>query len=156
MSNSPNFGSILDKPSTDVEKPKPLPAGSYICVVKGLPKQDKSSKKGTEYVEFTLTPLQAGEDVDEEALTNWASKADGSTRSLSDTSLRCTFYLTEDSIYRLKGFLVDDLEIEEEDKSLRQMIDETPGRQVLAHVKHTASEDGTTVYANVAKTAPVE
>ncbi len=65
---SPNFGALLDKPASDVERPKPLPQGSYHCIVKGLPRFDKSSKKFTEFVEFTLQPTSAGEDVDEEDL----------------------------------------------------------------------------------------
>lgn len=145
--NTPNFGALLDKPSAEIERPKPLPQGTYTCVVKGLPKQDKSTKKGTEYVEFTLQPLAAGEDVDQEDLQAMGGFA--------NKTLRATFYITEDAIWRLKKFL-DDLGIEEGDASLRQRIAEAPGRQVNVFVKHQASDDGQSVYAQIANTAAVE
>lgn len=145
--NSPNFGSILDQQSSEIQKPKPLPVGTYICVVQGLPKMDKTSKKQTEYVEFTLGILGAGEDVDTEALEE-AGGFQGKT-------VRDTYYLTETAIWRLKKFL-DDCGIDEDDMSLRQRIDQAPGCQVAVTIKHQASEDGTSVYANVAGTAAVE
>lgn len=146
--SSPNFGAILDTPSQEIERPKPLPQGTYTCVINGLPRMDKSAKKGTEFVEFNLNILAAGEDVDEDALSEMGGIANKSTR--------ITFYLTENSVWRLKKFLAEDLQIEEDDVTLRQMIGMAPGRQVLAHIKHTPSDDGTSVFANVASTAPVE
>lgn len=145
--DTPNFGALLDKPSADVERPKPLPQGSYTCVVKGLPRYDKSSKKLTEFVEFTLQPLAAGEDVDQDDLQAMGG--------YQNKTIRATYYITEDALWRLKDFL-GHLGIEEDEKSLRQMIDETPGKQVTAFVKHQASEDGTAVFAQLGKTAPVE
>ena len=147
MNDSPNFGAILDKPTAEVNRPPAFPQGSYVAVVQGLPKFDKSSKKQTEYVEFEMKPLQALDDVDEEAL-----KAFG---PLGESTLRLTFYLTEKSAYRLKEFIINDLQIEEQE-TLRPMIDETPGQQCVIHVKHTASDDGKGVYANISSTAPVE
>lgn len=145
---SPNFGALLDKPSSDIERPKPLPQGTYICVVKGLPKFDKSSKKQTEYVEFILQPLQAAEDVDQDSLTEMGG--------IANKTIRATYYITEDALWRLKKFLTEDLQIEEGDNSLRQMIAETPGKQVAVFLKHQASDDGQSVYAQIASTAAVE
>ena len=145
--SSPNFGAILDTPSQEIERPKPLPQGTYTCVVNGLPRMDKSAKKGTQFVEFNLNILSAGEDVDEDALSEMGGIAGKSTRY--------TFYLTDASIWRLKKFL-DDCGIEEDDLTLRQRLGLSPGRQVICHIKHSPSDDGTSVYANVASTAPVE
>lgn len=146
--NTPNFGSILDKASSEVERPKPLPVGTYICVVQGLPKLDKTTKKQTEYIEFTLKPLQAGEDVDHEELEAMGG--------IANKTLRHTCYLTEDALWRLKKFL-DDCGIDDgDDVSLRQRVDQSPGRQVAVFIKHTNSEDGETIYANVGTTAAVE
>ena len=145
---NPNFGALLDKPSSEVEKPKPLPQGSYTCVVQGLPKFDKSTKKGTEYVEFTLKVLAAGEDVDQDELKLMGG--------IQDKTIRDTYYITENALWRLKEFLVNAGIEEDDDKSLRQMIEETPGCQIIVHIKHTASQDGSSVFANVGSTAPVE
>ena len=147
MSDNPNFSDLLDRPSSDVERPKPVPQGTYHFAINGLYKLDKTTKKQTEYVEFNVNYLAAMDDVDEEAL-----KESG---GFSGKSTRLTFYITEDALWRLKKFLTNDLGIEEGDKSLRQMLDETPGQQFLGTVKHSASEDGTTTYANISTTAPV-
>ncbi len=154
QTSTPNFGTLLDKPSSEVERPKPLPQGSYLTIVKGLPRFDKSSKKQTEFVEFTLAVQSAGEDVDEDDLKAWMSKADGTRRSLKDATIRATYYIIEDALWRLKDFL-EHCGIEEGD-SLRAMIDEAPNSQVIAFIKHRASEDGESVFAELAKTAPAE
>lgn len=147
--NNPNFGSILDQPSENIEKPKPLPVGTYICSVKGLPKMDVSSKKKTEYVEFTLQILGAHDDVDQEALAE-ALKG----KALSEKTIRATYYLTEDAVWRLKDFL-DHCQVEDGPGiSLRQRISATPGCQVNASLKHRPSEDGTSIYAELGSTAP--
>lgn len=142
-----SFSSILDSQVTDTEIPKALPTGSYTCQVKGLPRFDKSSKKQTEFVEFNLYPFSAGEDVDPEAL----EEALGD-KSLTDKSLRATYYLTPDSLYRLKQFL-EHCGIEIEGKSYTEAINEVPGSTVVAHIKHRFSDDGERVFAEIKATS---
>lgn len=152
-----SFGSILDKPASEVERPKPIPAGTYRCLIKQRPRFDKSSKKQTEFVEFQLTPLEAGDDVDENDLKAALTKGDGSVKKLTDVSIRATYYLTEDALWRLKKFLMDDLGIDDlEEIGFRQGIDQALNREVIASVKHVPSDDGTAVFAQLASTAPVE
>ncbi len=146
QAQAPNFGSILDRAPSEIEKPKPLPQGSYITQIVGQPRFDKSSKKRTEFVEFTHKLLQAQDDVDEDEL-----KALGGVK---DKVMKNTFYLTESAAWRLKEFL-GHCGIEEGD-SLREMIEETPGKQVGIFVNHEASQDGTSVFARVGKTFVVE
>jgi hypothetical protein len=144
---SPNFSSILDKPSSSVEKPKPWPVGTYTAVVTGLPRQDKSAKKQTPFVEFTLKPLSAEEDVDQEALDAMGG--------IGEKTIRATYYLTEDALWRLQKFLGDCGIETETDESLRQLIDQTPGCQVKINIKHRASDDGETIFAEIGSTAAV-
>src|ERR1019366_618493 len=40
--NNPPFESIPDPPAADIERPKPLPAGTYDAVVRGLPEYGES------------------------------------------------------------------------------------------------------------------
>ncbi len=143
----PNFGSVLDKPTDSIERPKPIPQGTYTLAVQGMPRFDKSTKKQTEYVEFTCKILQAGDDVDADELKEMGG--------ISDKTLKHTFYLTENSIYRLKEFLLDDLKLDEED-TLRPMIEKAVGAQFLAQIKHTPSDDGKSVYSNIATTGPID
>lgn len=144
--STPNFGALLDTPSSDVERPKPLPAGSYVCMVQGLPRYDKSAKKQTEFVEFTLKFLSAEEDVDAEELKEMGG--------LADKTIKDTYYITETSLWRLKDFL-DNCDIEDEG-TLRERIEETSGKQVGVFIKHEASQDGQSIFARVGKTFKVE
>jgi hypothetical protein len=149
------FSDILDKPATEIDRPKPLPVGSYVWSIIGMPRFDKSKEKQTPFYEFQVKPVSALDDVDEEALKEWATKSDGTMRQLSDYTTRLTFYITEDSLYRLQEF-IEHCGIDGEDKTTRQCIDETPNCQFVGNIVHTASKDGSTVYANIGKTAPVE
>jgi len=140
-----SLSDILDRQSSDIERPKPLPAGSYICVVKGLPRFDKSSKKQTPFVEFTLQPLEALDDVDKEALEEMGG--------FNNKTIRATYYLTDDAAYRLKDFL-DHCGIDE-DGTLRQRIESTPGCQVVANLKHSPNMSGDGIRAELASTSAV-
>ena len=151
-----SFESVLDVPASDIERPKPLPVGSYLCLVQGQPRIDKSRKKQTEFSEFTLKMLQALDDVDLEALEGCLTSPSGDKKLLQDCTIKVTFYHTENSIYRLKEFLEHcGVEIKK-GMSLRQLIAETPGCEVIAHLSHEASEDGEAIYARVRSTEPVE
>lgn len=154
--NRPNFGSLLDKAPSEVERPKPGPEGSYLWVVQGLPRMDKSSKKQTEFVEFTLKAVQAGDDVDPEALEAFLTMPDGSKKPLGDFTQKGTFYLTENSLWRLKDFLTHCGIDVDEAESLRQAIEETPNCQVVGYVRHEASSDGESVFARVDKFASAD
>ena len=148
QTKEPTFSSVLDMPASDIERPKPLPVGSYVCVVQGQPRIDKSAKKQTEFVEYTLKLLEALDDVDADGLE--------SVGGIKDKITKVTFYLTENSVYRLKEFLEHCGVDMEEEGSLRQYIAEAPGKQVVAHIIHEASQDGDAVYARVKNTTAVE
>lgn len=155
-----SFASVLDKPSTEVGRPKPLPVGSYIGVVKGLPVIDKSKNKGTEYSEYEIGILQAQDDVDKDDLDVALTKASGEKVNLSEKKVKITYYHTEDSLWRLKQFF-EHLDIPEEDDdgdtlTMRQRMQLVPNRQIGFYIKHVASNDGEAVYANVDKTFKVE
>lgn len=146
--STPNFGALLDKPGSEIERPKPLPQGSYVAMVQGLPRFDKSAKKQTEFVEFTLKLVEAGEDVDADELKEMGG--------LVDKTIKDTYYITEGSLWRLKDFLANcDLDADG-DESLRELLEETPGKTIGIFIKHEASQDGTSVFARVGKTFKVE
>src|SRR6266545_6388685 len=100
-----SFSEILDKPAKEIERPKPLPVGTYLTVVKGLPRFDKTSKKNTDFVEFTHQVLQVGDDVDEEAIIAYLTKGDGTKSKLSEAVIKNTYYLTPNAAWRLRKFL---------------------------------------------------
>lgn len=151
-----SFGSILDRAPSEVERPKPLPQGSYVTQVVGQPRFDKSSKKQTEFAEFTHKIISAGEDVDQDDLDAYLTTADGKKKKLSDVTLKNTYYLTDGAAWRLKEFLEHcGIDVENLD-SLREGVEETPGKQVGVFVGHEASQDGQSVFARIGKTYVVE
>jgi hypothetical protein len=126
-------------------------------MVKGLPRYDKSTKKGTPFSEYTIQLLEALDDVDGDALKEWLTKGDGVVQPLREKSMRLTFYHTPDSLWRLEKFLKDlGLEPEDDDESIGDVEQKTPGRQCVVHVKHSPSDDGETMFANIDKTGPAD
>lgn len=138
-----SFESILDTPATEVERPKPLPAGTYDAIVKGLPEYGESSQKKTPFCRFTYAIQSAGEDVDEEELT--------AIGGLEGKTIRDTYYTTPDAIFRLTDTL-ERMGIDPADKTIRQMIDETPNCSIRVVIGHRASEDGQQIFAEVKRT----
>lgn len=144
----PNYASILDESPTEIERPKPLPVGTYLCVVQGQPRYDKSSKKQTDFVEFTLRPIAAEEDVDEEALAEMGG--------FDNKTIRATYYLTEDAVYRLDEFHQHCGIDPEDGESRRNRNEAIVNAQVRAVVKHRNSQDSSTVFAELARTATAD
>lgn len=141
----PNFASLLDAAPTEINRPKPLPIGTYLCVVSGQPEYGTSSKKGTPFVQFTLRPIAAEADVDEEDLA--------ALGGIEGKTLRNTFYITEDAVYRLDEFHEHcGLDLDDE-TSRRNRNDEVVNAQVRAVVKHRDANDGSgNVYTEIART----
>lgn len=156
----PQFASILNKAPSETERPKPLPTGSYIARVKGQPAYGESSQKKTPQVDFTMVlsepwvnPDTEETDVDEEALDAALTKADGKKIKLSDRTMRLTYYLTEDALWRLKEFLKNCGIDADGAKDYAEAIAETPNCEVGVYVKHRLATDGSDVqYAEIGRT----
>lgn len=145
---TPNFSSILDESPTEVSAPVPLPQGVYTCMVIGTPRYDKSSRKGTDFVEFTLRPIAAEADIDETEL----DEAGG----LEGKTIKAVFYLTEDAIYRLDEFHSHcgiDLDDGQSRRSRNDMI---VNSEVRVFIKHEPSQDGTRIWARFNRSLPME
>lgn len=145
-----NFGAILDKAPSDIKPPEALPVGSYLCVVQGMPRYDKSTKKGTEFAEYNLSIIQALDDVDEDAVKEVAG-------GIAGKIIKATYYLTDGALWRLKEFLEHcGLDVENAE-SLRELMEQPNGQQVIAYLKHDPATDGSNrIFAKLAGTAPVE
>jgi len=143
-----SFESILDQRADEVERPKPLPAGTYDVLVKGMPEHGVSSKQRTPFVRFTYILQAAGEDVDEDELAELLTNSKGEKVALSDRSIRDTYYTTPDAMFRLTDALTA-MGIELEEKTIRAALDETPNASLRILVGHRPSEDGQQVFAEV-------
>jgi hypothetical protein len=135
-----NFAALLDKKVSDVKKPEPLPTGAYDMCITGY-STGTSSKNETPYVEISLKPISAREDVDQEALAN--------IDNLNDITLKTQFYLTEKSMWRLQDFLGKAGFDVEGDQTFSEMLAECAGHNVVAVIGHRASKDGTAVFAEI-------
>jgi len=148
-----SFSSILNTPATASVRPPAVPGGHYIMMIRGLPRQDKSSKKGTEFIEYTCAILQpytdeAGNcDVDPQALEEFGS--------VQGKEMRLTFYMTEASAYRHTEFLTNDLGLDIEGASHWEAAQSAPGAQFVAMVRQKPREDGKGVYSEIGGTAPL-
>lgn len=146
-----SFESILDTPATEVERPKPLPAGTYDCIVKGLYEEGQSSQKKTPFVRFTYALVAAGEDVNEEELTEILTDKDGDVASLSSRTIKDTYYTTPEALFRLTDTITN-MGIDIEGKSVRACLADTPNSSLKIVVGHRASEDGQQIFAEVKRT----
>src|SRR6266700_3967331 len=153
---TPTFESILDMPAADVERPKPLPVGIYDAIVQGLYEEGVSSQKRTPFVKFAFAIQSANEDVDEDDLTAYLTAKDGSVKALGGVVIKnnsTVFYTTPDSMFRLTDFLTD-CGIDQEGKTVRQCLSETPNCSIKIVIGHIASQDGEQIFAEVKKTMP--
>jgi hypothetical protein len=164
MNDTPNLSSILDTPTSEAERPRPLPTGTYICSVGPEVTFGASSQKGTEFVAYKLQPLdvlrdkKGDTDVDENELEDM-----GGIGSLRPVTVN--FYLTVDSAFRHRKFL-DDLGVpdrdgkerdpKKQDLTHRQRALMAPGCQVVANFRHEPSQDGQSMFPRLNYSAPVE
>ena len=156
MAKAPNIADILDRPSADAEPPKPIPPGTYIAQVQGLPREGTSPRTQTPFVEFTLMPIEVyrdkdgRSDIDEDALEEMGG--------LNNRTLRDTYYLTDDAEFRLRQFFdncgIPDMNGKHK-LTHRERIVQTPGCQVGISVKHSSNRDNTAIFANVSGTFKV-
>ncbi len=146
-----NISDILNRPGEDVEAPKPLPPGSYDCVVKGLPEQGESSKKKTPYLRFSYQITQAREDVDADALTEFEANKDGTSTPIKGRIVSSDYYLTDGALFMLTDMLTAIGVDFSGGKSISAAIDETPNMECVVFINHEPSTDGKRFFARVGK-----
>ena len=156
MNDKPNFASILDESPDHVEAPKARPVGPYVFTI-GAPTSGKSRKKGTPFVEFPLRALSAEDGVDPDALEE-AGGIDG-------FKTKITFYLTEESVYRLDQFHEHaGIDLKSDQSSRKTRNEKIVNAQIIGVVEHEYPLDPETnepdlskePFVRVNRTAPAE
>ena len=138
-----DFSKILSKQASAIEKPKPLPIGTYLCNNPQLPRFLGIGKQESPAAQFSFVVLVPQEDVSAEELAefgDWKGKI-----------IKHNMFLTENSEFRTKEELHNVFGVEEEGKTLGQMFGETVNKQCLVTIRHRPSEDGQTMYSEVEK-----
>lgn len=143
-----NFESILDTPADEVERPVPMPVGTYDVLVKGMPEHGKSSQKQTPFVRFTYIFQAALDDVDEDELKLILTNDDGTMAPISEKSIRDTYYTTPDSLFRLTDAL-EAMGIDLEGKTVRAALDASPNQSLRIQVGHRTPDGSDQVFAEV-------
>jgi len=155
MDDRPNFESVLDKAMDDIKPPGAYPVGTWLTIVEGPPTAGVA-KTGTNYHEFSFRIIGDGGkgDIDQALLAKYVEE-NGPIAGKVIKGQSCRFYLTGESDYRYRDFLVGPLGIDGHGKSLRQGAAEAAGRQVLVTLRHTPAQDGSRMYHEVAGFARV-
>lgn len=133
-----DFKALLSKSTDTIERPKPLPPGTYQAII-GQHKYDESTQKKTPFVRFFIQPTAPGPDIDSDALAGI---------DLSKKKLQKDYYLTADAEYRVKD-LATSCGIKTQGRSLGEMIEDIANVPVIIEVKHRNSQDGEEVYNEV-------
>lgn len=133
-----DFKTLLSKPMDTVEKPKPLPAGTYNGSVQKYEFMESKEKK-TPYARMHMSVHSAGADVDPDSLAGV---------DLSKKTLRKDFYLTDDAAYRLKDF-IESCGVQTAGRTIGETIPELLNAQVLIDVTQRPSEDGSDIFNDV-------
>lgn len=130
--SAPDFSKLLSTNTDEIEKPLPLPNGTYQCQVTKFEYGETKSEKKTPFVLFTLTPIEPMEDVDSELLEGCLKG-----KPLNSKIIRNTMYITAESAYRVKDF-VQKCGIDTSGRSLGEVIPETVGQVLNVSVTQRA------------------
>lgn len=118
-----DFNAMLDGDVGTAAQPSRLPPGTYTWEIESR-RFDKSARKKTDFVEFTLKCIGHDEDVQTEDLPdNWNGK-----------KMKEEFYITEDALFRLDDFLK--MAGVPEGTGRRQGIEDAVGRYIKGQVTH--------------------
>lgn len=134
MAATANFRDLLGAKASQIEKPKPTPPGTYNAVINGWEPVESSQKK-TPGVKITFNLRAPLDDVDTDAL-----EAFGGVNEIQKRRVSTTFWITDDSTYRLKEFLEGPCKIEGGDRSLSEMLAEIRGAAVNVVLVHRMNQ----------------
>lgn len=152
-----NFNDVLNKKLDDIEKPPLIPIGTYKAAVKKVPALDTIGKQ-SEYdvCDFQLQLIEpAADDVDLDELKKFGGCGPHATirrRFMFNKNDQSAFDRT---MYDLKRFLQDHLKVDATD--LKEGLNNSVNQACLVTVKwRPDKENPETMYAEVARTAPIE
>lgn len=145
----PDFSNILTKAVDDFKPPVALPPGSYSCIIKShkLEEIGKNKTPGVIVILGIMAPMADVDQAELEKIEEWQKR-----------ELRATFWLTEDSVYRLGEFLKNDLQMNTEGRSLDEVLSEIDGKTVTVFTQHRMTTEGNKqrVYSDISGFAPAE
>ena len=154
---TPSFTSALDVPMDEIERPKPIPTGSYIAQIVGLPQSRDVNVKGEERETLNINmKLVAPQQLDNpEAMTDYGDLS--AARPLQRMFWFSKPSATAEELWGFRQFVVNTLKIDTAGKSVKQVCAEMAGKQLLVTIGHTTGIDKNTqeavIYSNITATA---
>lgn len=153
-----DFSSLLSTRADDIEKPLPLPIGTYVWKVNKPHRETEMARGEYKVIEIPIVPVmphEASDDVDPDAL-----EAFGSLNQAAN-SLRYMFPTdpakqgdVERTLYNLKKFLVDVLCVEaEEGATIKELLALGVGCEFAAQASHRQVEDN--IYIDIKNQMPL-
>lgn len=137
-----DFSKLLSTNMDQVEKPKPLPAGTYLGHIAKYEFGEVNNEKKTPYCRVFLTLSAPGPDVEQSAL-------DEAKIDLSKRQMRRDYYLSDDAIYRLKEMLAS-VGVDTRGRSFGEAIPDILNAPVIIEVsQRNGGDDGTTIFNDV-------
>lgn len=149
-----DFNKMLETKAGDVERPVLAPIGTYIMLIKALPKMDLIADGAYQKVSFRLQGVEPTEDV-QEAFEAWPGKIENVGLNLDflfDMNDEDSFAKTQ---YAMAKFLTEHLGLDPS-LSLGEQLSESLHCQCMVSLTHRQDKrDAEGMFLNVAKTAPV-
>lgn len=138
-----NFANILQNATLgEIEKPKPLPVGSYVALIKQVEYGETTGEKKTPFARVNMEIVSPLSDVNEADLEEFGS--------VTGKKFKTDFYLTEDALFRLQDFVLEHVGLDMRGMNLDQALPQIVNNQVGIKIKHEVSKrDNTTIFAVV-------
>lgn len=136
-----SFEDIGDMPLGEIKPPPLIPRGSYLVGITKTPEKITSSQKQTPGWSFHIKFYQPRPDVDMTSLQSVLAERE---MSITDFEMDDIFYITDNSAFMLKDFLINALGFPE-NVSMNRAVAESSGKQYIATIvyKPTSRADGT-------------
>lgn len=129
---------LLSKRTTEVERPKPLPEGTYSGIIEK--REFGTTKSQDTNLKFTIGQIQPGDDVNQDALAGF---------DLGKKKTSTTFLVTETALFRLSDFLSKLEGGADGSRSMSELIEDAIGKEVDFMISHRMSQDGANTYEQV-------
>lgn len=147
MSAATDFTTLLATKVDTIEKPKPLPAGHYLCQVTKYETGETRAKQ-TPYIRVHFKPLEPKDDIDAAAFEEF-----GGAAKLAEKVIQHDFYITPDALFRLRQFLETDLGISGSGKSISDCLEGMVNAVCVVKIAHKLNPAAPgEVFVNVEKT----
>ncbi len=126
----------------EIEKPKPLPTGSYIGLIKSVAYDVSRGEKKTPFARINIELIQALDDVNQDDLA--------SAGGVQGKKTKVDFYLTDDALFRLQEFVLDHVGLDSRGVSLDQALPMLQNMPVGVSLKQEVSQkDPSVIYSIV-------